>query len=83
LTLISKTAGAFGEQEARLAAAFAAQASLALAGAEERRQLGAALSSRDIIGQARGIFMERYRVPADAAFALLARASQENQYQAA
>lgn len=41
------------------------------------RQLHSALDSRDLIGQAKGILMERYRLTPDDAFALLARASQE------
>jgi len=34
-----------------------------------------ALGSRDVIGQAKGILMEWYKVTADMAFALLARTS--------
>ena len=40
------------------------------------RLLERALESRDIIGQAKGILMARQRITADAAFALLVRASQ-------
>jgi ANTAR domain len=36
----------------------------------------AAVVNRDLIGQAKGILMERHRITADAAFALLAEASQ-------
>jgi AmiR/NasT family two-component response regulator len=36
----------------------------------------AAVLNRDVIGQAKGILMERHRITADAAFALLAEASQ-------
>ena len=45
---------------------------------EERRidNLHSALSSREIIGQAQGILMERERIPADQAFDVLRRASQ-------
>jgi transcriptional regulator with GAF, ATPase, and Fis domain len=77
LILISRTPGTFDEQCARLASAFAAHAGIALAGAESRRQFGVAVATRDVIGQAKGILMERYRVTADAAFALLARVSQD------
>jgi GAF domain-containing protein len=77
LILVSKTPDAFDEERARLAAAFAAHAGIALAGAESRRQFGVAVATRDVIGQAKGILMERYRVTADAAFALLARVSQD------
>jgi hypothetical protein len=39
-------------------------------------QMRAAVVNRDLIGQAKGILMERHRITADAAFALLAKASQ-------
>ena len=39
-------------------------------------QLGEAVASRDVIGQAKGIIMERHRVTADEAFGGLRRASQ-------
>jgi ANTAR domain-containing protein len=45
--------------------------------ATEIRQLLTALDSREVIGQAKGILMERYRLTPDGAFALLARASQD------
>jgi len=52
--------------------------SAAIAGAAAQiRQLHTALDSRDVIGQAKGILMERYRLTPDGAFALLARASQD------
>lgn len=42
----------------------------------EVAQLREALDSRTVIGQATGIYMERFRVPNDAAFAMLVRMSQ-------
>jgi ANTAR domain-containing protein len=55
-----------------------AAASVAIAEAAAHiRQLRTALDSRDVIGQAKGILMERYRLTPDGAFALLARASQD------
>jgi AmiR/NasT family two-component response regulator len=36
-----------------------------------------ALDSRDLIGQAKGVLMERYRITADTAFGILVRASQD------
>lgn len=39
--------------------------------ADKVEQLGEALSSRDAIGQAKGILMERFGIGADEAFAML------------
>jgi GAF domain-containing protein len=64
-----------GESEA-MAALFAAHATIALSGQEWQRNLTTALDSRDMIGQAKGILMERFRITPDAAFALLVKASQ-------
>jgi AmiR/NasT family two-component response regulator len=55
----------------------AAQAALALAAVQRTVHLSRALESRDVIGQAKGVLMERYRITADAAFGILARASQD------
>lgn len=44
----------------------------------EVSQLERALESRDIIGQAKGILMARQSITADAAFEILARASQRS-----
>jgi transcriptional regulator with GAF, ATPase, and Fis domain len=76
LSLGSAAVNAFDEESASLAAIFAAHTTTALAAAEGRRQLGAAISSRDIIGQAKGILMERYQISAEGAFAVLIRTSQ-------
>jgi GAF domain-containing protein len=61
--------------------AFESAMAFGLARANERslehaRQLEQALISRDVIGQAKGIIMERQRVTAEEAFDLLRRASQ-------
>lgn len=49
------------------------QQSLAL----ENKQLMRAIETRDLIGQAKGVLMERFNVDADGAFGLLIRLSQE------
>jgi GAF domain-containing protein len=74
---------AFGVIDRARGLLLAALASLAFATAQiheeaERREenLHAALASREIIGQAQGILMERERVSADQAFDILRRASQ-------
>lgn len=45
--------------------------------ATENRQLVRAIATRDMIGQAKGMLMERFNVDADRAFGLLTRLSQE------
>ena len=56
----------------------AMHASNALAATRDRSNLHIALSSRDVIGQAKGILMERHRVTAETAFTELTRLSQIN-----
>ncbi|MGY1621711.1 ANTAR domain-containing protein [Geodermatophilus sp. SYSU D00965] len=55
----------------------AAHAAVALAGARNEEHLQRAITSRDVIGQAKGILMERYELNADQAFPVLARVSQQ------
>ncbi|OBF10035.1 ANTAR domain-containing protein [Mycobacterium sp. 852002-10029_SCH5224772] len=45
--------------------------------AAENEQLTQAIATRDTIGQAKGILMERFNIDADRAFAMLARLSQQ------
>jgi GAF domain-containing protein len=54
---------------------FATHAAIALGHAHERETLNQAIQSRQVIGQAIGIVMERYEIPEDRAFAFLVRAS--------
>ena len=67
--------GDVSEDSSVLARVFAAHAALALSGAATSTQMAAALSSRDLIGQAKGILMERFALNPDAAFALLVQTS--------
>ncbi len=83
LNLYAQYPKAFGVIDRGKALLLAAMADLALASAqthenEERRNttLHAALATREIIGQAQGILMERERISADQAFDVLRRASQ-------
>ncbi len=77
LSLYGSSAQAFGEQAPNLAGLFATHAALALADAQRTEHLRQALINRDVIGQAKGILMERHRLTPDQAFAVLARASQD------
>lgn len=77
LNLHSTEPAAFTAEARQLGELFAAHAATAFGAIQEKQQLRAALGSRDIIGQAKGMIMERYRLDADEAFALLARLSQD------
>lgn len=76
LNLVSPKTGAFGEDAEDLALLFATHAAIALARAEQQQNFEIALSSRDVIGQAKGILMERHKLTADEAFRILVQASQ-------
>ena len=76
LILSATAAWAFDDNSAAAAAAIAAHSAVALVHREEIANLHAMTSSRDIIGQAKGILMERHRLTADGAFEVLRRASQ-------
>jgi hypothetical protein len=77
LTLSSDQPDPLPEHTVGLATAFAAQAAATLAIARKVEQLELALITRQEIGQAVGILMERYGLTADSAFAYLRRLSQD------
>jgi GAF domain-containing protein len=77
LTLYAPQSAAFSEHDERIIELFATLAALALAEAQRTDHLRAALVNRDVIGQAKGIIMERYKIHADAAFGTLTRISQD------
>jgi len=79
LNLYARRPEAFGDADRESAYLLAMFASVVLASTQARlqaAQLRDALQSRDVIGQAKGILMEREKVTADDAFDLLRRASQ-------
>ncbi|TYP90667.1 GAF and ANTAR domain-containing protein [Blastococcus xanthinilyticus] len=77
MNLYGRKPGTFDDVSQDVGHLLAAHAAVALAGAEHEAQLRAAVGSRDAIGQAKGILMERHKLTADQAFAVLARVSQE------
>ncbi|SDF22552.1 GAF domain-containing protein [Blastococcus fimeti] len=77
LDVLATGPGAFGDESERLGLLFAAHAAIALADAQELENVRSALANRDVIGQAKGILMERFKITADEAFLLLATASQQ------
>lgn len=78
LNLHSTVPNAFDDESRALGQLFAAHTATAFSAVREKEQLRTALSSRDLIGQAKGMLMERYRLTPDQAFSLLARLSQDS-----
>ena len=83
LNLYARMPQAFGATDRAQGQLFATLARLALDSAEARAaddtraaNLAEALRTRELIGQAQGILMERERITADQAFDVLRRASQ-------
>ena len=76
LSLYADQAAAFTDLHGRVTTLLATFAALALAEAQRAEQMHAALINRDVIGQAKGILMERHHITADAAFGYLTRISQ-------
>jgi hypothetical protein len=66
----------FDESTADAGRLFAAQAALVLHGAQRIQGLHLALESRDVIGQAKGILMERFGIGQQQAFSMLVESSQ-------
>jgi GAF domain-containing protein len=67
---------AFGPEDEAVGSVLAAHAAAAIMASRQGEQLQSALSGRDLIGQAKGIIMERYRVDAVRAFEMLRELSQ-------
>ena len=78
LNFYSEQVGAFDAESVELGTIFATHIALAWSVFRRTDQFRSALISRDIIGQAKGIVMERFRVDAIRAFELLNRLSQES-----
>ena len=76
LNLFSTEPGAFGDESEHVGLLFASHAAIAMVGAEQQHQLRSAMSTRDLIGQAKGILMERFKITGDRAFRVLVHASQ-------
>jgi transcriptional regulator with GAF, ATPase, and Fis domain len=77
LNLYGRREDAFDPVARTLAGSFAAHAAIAYVRAHDRQHLETALVSRNLIGQAQGILMERHKITAERAFEVLVTASQE------
>jgi hypothetical protein len=77
LSLFGVRAEAFVAESEILGAMLANHAAIALVHDKHERQFRAALATRDVIGQAKGIVMERFGVDAARAFGMLTAISQD------
>jgi transcriptional regulator with GAF, ATPase, and Fis domain len=77
LNLLGKQPHALDIQSEATLAMLATQAAITLIAARKEVQFESALASRDVIGQAKGIIMERYKLDATRAFALITKLSQD------
>lgn len=78
LNLYAPEPHSFDEDSHHVGLLFASHAAVALAEAQQRDRLVQAAHTRDLIGQAKGILMERYKINADQAFSVLVRVSQQS-----
>jgi anti-anti-sigma factor len=77
LTLLGRSPHAFTPEDEAIGALLASHAAIALAVNTSQHQFNLALASRDQIGQAKGIIMERFQIDAGQAFDMLKRLSQD------
>lgn len=78
LNLYASHVHAFTDESEHVGLLVASHAAVAYAEAQKTGQLNEALETRDLIGQAKGIIMERYKVTGQQAFVILTRASSES-----
>jgi GAF domain-containing protein len=77
LNLYADTPMAFGAEGEETGSMFAMHAAATLEVARREKRVRRALTNRDVIGQAKGVLMERFKVDAVTAFALLAQLSKD------
>ncbi|MBI3217040.1 MAG: GAF and ANTAR domain-containing protein [Mycobacterium sp.] len=78
LNLFAFEPGVFDSESEAIGSVLAAQAAAAIIASRRGEQLQSALLSRDVIGQAKGVIMERFNIDAVQAFALLRELSQSS-----
>jgi len=78
LNLFGFTENAFDGEDETVATVLAAHAAAAILASRQGEQLQSALTTRDRIGQAKGIVMERYGIDDVAAFEMLKQLSQDS-----
>ena len=76
LNIFSSQRNAFSSEDEAVGQVLAAHAAAAIIASSQGEQLQSALTSRDVIGQAKGIIMERFNVDSVRAFEMLRQLSQ-------
>lgn len=76
LNLYNRQADAFDDESEQIGLLLASHAAVALAQARKLDHLTTAIASRDLIGQAKGMLMQRYTIDQEQAFRVLMRISQ-------
>lgn len=77
LNLFGRRRYEFSVEDQAIGAMLATHAAGALIAVDRQKQFKSALASRDLIGQAKGILMERFKVDAVRAFSLMTKFSQD------
>ena len=77
LNLFSRKSSSFSPSDQAVGAMLATHAATAIISTARQAQFDAALNSRDAIGQAKGVLMERFHVNAVRAFYLMKKLSQD------
>lgn len=83
LNLFSRTPGAFTDHSEHVGLIFAAHAALAYAAAQKLAKMSATVASRQLIGQAEGILIERHKITGAESFALTRPTQPRQQHEAA
>jgi GAF domain-containing protein len=77
LDLLAHAKSAFTDESEHIGLLLASHAAIAVADAQRLEHAAIALVNRDVIGQAKGILMERFKITAEQAFDVLAKVSQD------
>ena len=77
LDLLAHAESAFTDESEHVGLLLASHAAIAAADAYHFEHVTSALVNRDLIGQAKGILMERFKITSEQAFAVLAKVSQD------
>jgi GAF domain-containing protein len=77
LDLLARATSSFTDESEHVGLLLGSHAAIAAADAQHLEDVTSALVNRDVIGQAKGILMERLKITSDQAFAVLAKVSQD------